>query len=90
LTVLPSSVTAKVGATTTIGASANTGTNTMSAMELNLTYDPTAIQVVSFTPGTILPVVLKSETHASGNISVILGVKPTAPFRGTGHWELGK
>jgi|GEM_PF-3513908 len=84
LALSPATKTAKIGDTITIGATINTGSDTVSAIELHLTYDPTAIQILSFTPGTLLPVVLTPESHAKGIISVTLGVEPTSPWKGAG------
>ena len=84
LTLSPATKTAKIGDTIALGATINTGSDTVSAIEMHLTYDPTAIQILSFTPGTMLPVVLTPESHANGTISVILGVQPTSPWKGAG------
>ena len=79
----PSKKSAKVGDTFPLGISLATGDDTVSAVELHLTYDESAIQIVSFTNGTKLPTLLKPETHGNGVLSVILGAHPTAPFKGT-------
>ena len=84
LALTPATKTAKIGETISVGATVNTGSDTISAIELHLSYDPTAIQILSFTPGTLLPVVLTPESHAKGIISVTLGVKPTSPWKGAG------
>ena len=91
LALTPSAKSAAVGSTFTVGATINTNSDSISAVELHLTYDPTAIQIVSFTPGTILPVVLSAETHTNAAISVILGSQPTSPFKGSdilGNWQI--
>jgi hypothetical protein len=91
LALSPTTKTVVVGESFTVGATINTNTDTVSAAELHLTYDPAAIQVLSFTPGTVLPVVLSPETHANGSISVTLGASPTSPFKGTdivGTWTM--
>ena len=84
LALNPSAKTATIGTTFTVGITTNTDTDTISAAELHLTYDPTAIQIVSFAPGTILPVVLVTETHTNGVITVVLGAQPASPFKGAG------
>jgi hypothetical protein len=91
LALSPATTTATVNQTISIGMTLNTNDDTVSAAELHLTYDPTAIEIVSFTPGSKLPVVLSPETHANGTISVALGVQPTAPFKGAdiiGTWSV--
>ena len=84
LALSPGTATAAVGATIPIGVTINTDTDTVSAVVLSLSYDPTAIQIVSFTPGTVLPVPLVAETHDNGAISVTLAAQPTTPFTGAG------
>lgn len=84
LALSPSTKTGAVGTTFSVGMTLNTNTDTVAAAELHLSYDPSAIQIVSFTPGAPLPVVLVPETHANGAIYVTLGVQPTAPFKGAG------
>ena len=84
LALSPATKTGGVGTTFSVGMTINSNTDTVAAAELRLTYDPTAIQIVSFTPGTTLPVVLVPETHANGAIAVTLGVQPTTPFKGAG------
>lgn len=83
LALSPATKTATVGETFSIGATINTNEDTVSAAEFHLTYDPSAIQIIDFTPQTGL-VVLVPETHANGTIAVTLGVPPTAPFKGAG------
>lgn len=84
LTLYPTVTTQVIGKIFTVVLTMNTKVDDVSAAELHLSYDPTAIQIVRFTPGTALPVVLKSETHANGTISVTLAAKPPTPFKGAG------
>jgi hypothetical protein len=92
LSLSPSSTTPAVGTTITLGVTMNTNTYTVSAVELHLSYAPTtAIQIVGFAPGTILPVVLVPETHTNGSMSVTLGSQPASPFKGgniLGTWKI--
>jgi hypothetical protein len=91
LALSPATKTATIGETFSLGITMNTNADTVSAAELHLSYDPTAIQILSFTPGAILPVVLVPETHTNGVISVILGVQPASPFKGAdimGTWTI--
>lgn len=84
LSISPATKTAIIGETVTLGITINTDTDTVSAAELHLSYDPTAIQILSFAPGTILPVILTPETHVNGAISVTIGAQPSSPFKGAG------
>lgn len=84
LTLFPTTKTGAVGETFTVGLTMNTGADAVSAVELHLSYDPTAIQIVSFNPASRFPVILVPETHANGAIAVTLATKPPIPFKGTG------
>ncbi len=84
LSMNPSSKTLIPGETTSIGILLNTNTDAVSVAELHLSYDPTAIQIMNFTPNPTLPVILKAATFDSGKIDVALGSQPTAPFKGSG------
>lgn len=84
LALSPSTQSKAVGSTMPVGITINTHDDTVSAAVLKLSYDPTAIQIVSFTAGTPLPVVLVPEVHTNGIVSVTLGVQPATPFKGAG------
>ena len=84
LTLLPAAKTQTVGEKFSVVITMNTKTDAVSAVELHLSYDPTAIQIVSFTPGTQLPVILVPETHSNGAIAVTLAANPPTPFKGAG------
>ncbi len=84
LALSPAAKTVRAGETFSLGITMNTNDDTVSAAELHLSYDPNAIQILSFIPGTPLPVVLVPETHLNGSVSVILGAQPTAPYKGAG------
>ncbi len=84
LALSPATKAGSIGETFSVGITMNTDTDTVSAAELHLSYDPTAIQITSFTPGTQLPVILVPETHTNGAIAVTLGTQPTSPFKGAG------
>jgi hypothetical protein len=60
----------------------NAGSETVSAAELHLTYDPTALEIQEFTPGAALSVVIVPEKHENGEISVTLGAPPQHAFQG--------
>lgn len=84
LMLSPAVTTQEIGKTFTVGLIMNTRADSVSAAELHLSYDPTAIQIERFAHGTTLPVVLVPETHANGTIAVTLAAKPPTPFKGAG------
>lgn len=84
LALSPGSQSMAIGKTFSVGITLNANEDAISAAELHLSYDPTAIQIVRFTPGTTLPVVLVPETHVNGVIAVTLAAKPPTPFKGAG------
>src|SRR3972149_7273203 len=84
LAVNPSLKSCTSGETFPLQISLDTGTASVTAVELHLTYDPTAVEVLSFTPGSPLPVILAPAVFANGSLSVTLGVQPTSPFNGVG------
>ncbi len=84
LSLFPATKTQTVGESFSVVITMNTNTDTVSAAELHLSYDPTAIQVLSFTPGAQLPVILVPETHSNGAIAVTLAAKPPTAFKGAG------
>jgi hypothetical protein len=91
LAIAPATKTVAVGESFAVGATMNTGMDTVSAATLHLSYDPAALDIVSFTPGTVLPVVLMPENHTNGVLSVTLGASPTSPFKGAdivGTWTM--
>jgi len=85
LSITPSKITGNVNETFSFGIVLNTGTDTVSAVILDLTYDPAAIEIVNVTSGNSNPlnVILVSETHTNGQIKVTLGSQPSSPFNGT-------
>lgn len=82
LSIEPAQKRVKAGESFPVGISLTTGDDTVSAIELHLTYDPTAVEFVSFKNGDKLSVVLEAESHGNGEIKVTLGTQPTAPFKG--------
>ncbi len=83
LTIAPSTKTSTVDEVYSLSVILNTDTDTVSAVELHLTYDSAALEIQSFTPGTDLPVVLSPTVIGGGSLAVTLGVSPTAPFKGS-------
>lgn len=80
LSLSPATKTPTVGETFPLVITMNPNTNAVSATELHLSYDPSAIQIISFTPGVQLPVILVPETHVNGKIAVTLAAKPPTPI----------
>ena len=63
----------------------NTNADTVTATQLELSYDTTALDFVSFIPsGSVIPIVLAAPTAADGKITVVLGAQPDNPFKGSG------
>lgn len=83
LAIEPANKNVTVGDTFDLGITLTTGDDTVSAAALGLSYDPSAIQIMKFTPGTALPVVLIPESQKNGNLTVALAVNPTSPFKGS-------
>lgn len=80
LSLSPATKTQTVGETFSLVITMNPNANAVSAAELHISYDPSAIQIISFTPGTPLPVILVPETHINGEIAVTLAAKPPTPI----------
>jgi len=81
LSLNPARLTAPVGQTFSVGIILDTATDSVTATELHLSYDPTAIEIINFTNGTTFPSVLPpGESHGNGAFSVILG--NYSPFKG--------
>ncbi len=83
LSMSPSTLNGNVGDVATIGITMNTHADTVAAGEFQFTYDPAAIQLIGFTHGKALPVVLVPFANTNSTASVTLGVQPTAPFKGS-------
>lgn len=66
-----------------VGLSLNTGDETVTATELHLSYDP-QLQVESFTKTDYMPITLQDAGFGNGKASIVLGVDPSAPRKGSG------
>lgn len=84
LSLNPPSKSVTVGETFSIGMTLNANASAVSAVELHISYNPAALQIVKFTPATILPVTLRSESHEAGEISLVVASDPSTPFHGSG------
>jgi len=84
LALTPAQASGAIGETITVGITLTTDTDTVSAAQIHLTYDPSSVQITALTPGSILPVILHPAEIAPPNATMTLGVTPTAPFHGSG------
>lgn len=73
----------EVGTIVPVTAMIETNGDSVSATKLELSYDPTAIEITGFTLGSPLPVILVAEKHGIGLASVTLGATPTKPLIGS-------
>ena len=76
--------TMKLGESKSFDILLSTDTNFITAVQVDLSYDPTVLDQVTFSNGTITPVVLKPLSTNNGIASITLGVMPTKAFHGNG------
>ena len=79
----PSTKTAKVGDTFSLGLTLNTGNDTVGGVELHLTYDATTVEIVGFSNGAQFPTVITPEKHGDGLLSVGLMAPLPDGYKGT-------
>ena len=84
LSMNPNSKALNTGESASIGVLLSTNSDSVSVSELHISYDPAAIQILSFTPNPTLPVVLKPAAIGIGTIDIALGSQPGSPFKGSG------
>jgi len=84
LSLVPARIAGSVGKTLSVGLTLDTNSDAISAAYVHLTYDPAALEIYEFSPTSLLPVVLRPVSIIDGNVTITLGVTPTAPFRGAG------
>jgi len=80
ISLSPNPLTA-TGGTNTIDVLVNTGTNKLTAIQLELSYDPKIISNVSIKPGSFIEApfpLLNNIDQANGRISYALGLAPSA------------
>lgn len=75
LTIKPANINAVPGNLITVDINIDTKEDTISAAELHLTYDPTALSGISITPGDFLPTQIVTGRNINGNADIILGAK---------------
>lgn len=86
ISILPPNQSVRVGSEVTLTVELDTATNTVTAADIYITFDPQKVSLQSFTPGTFLPVVLiqPQTNNTTGTASITLGTQPANPPQGTG------
>ncbi len=82
LSLQPSSVSTNQGDTFTVNVLMDTKTYQVTAVSLNLSFDPKILQGVSFQGSSAVPVVLSPGSFNSGTASIALGTNPGSPVTG--------
>lgn len=89
LSFSPQSMTIPASASGQFDILVNAGTNKLTAVQLEIAYDPTIMQNVTLTPGTFFSsknVLLNKVDTANGRISFAIGITTNEePVIGTGH-----
>jgi hypothetical protein len=81
----PQSVNKKVDDEFTLNALIDTANNQVVAAEINVAYDPTKVQALAISNGTLFPNILSSGTIADGLASISVGAaNTTTPIHGAG------
>lgn len=84
LTLAPSSKKiSSVGQQVSFDIVLHTNQDTVSAVALEIGYDPAAFEKVSYKNKTAFPIVLSTPKVLDGKLNVVVGVHPTSPFKGT-------
>lgn len=86
LSISPSSKTVGVGETTDFNVQMDTQTNTLSSVDLEISFNPQVISIEGVTVGTFLPVMLSTPRIDStvGTIRASFGASPSSPQKGIG------
>lgn len=85
LSLLPSTITKKVGETFSLEVAIDTGENQVIAVEVYLVYDPLKLEAQSITNGSAFPNILKSGVVDRGTATITVGTPDTSrPMKGTG------
>jgi large repetitive protein len=81
----PSNTTAKQGETFTLEAKVDTADNQIMGAEINVTFDPAALEAVTITNGSFAPTILTSGVVEGGTASITVGAANQAtPIKGQG------
>lgn len=85
LSLLPSSVTKKVGEKISLEVSIDTGENQVVVAEVHLVYDPLKLEAQTITNGSAFPNILASGVVDRGTASITVGATDQShPVKGTG------
>lgn len=85
LSLIPSTITKKVGDIFTVEAQMDTGENRIIAVEMHIIYDPAVLEAQTITNGPLFPNVLASGVIERGTASISVGAATTTnPVSGTG------
>ncbi len=72
-----------VGEQTRVDVWLDTHDDVVSAASIDMRFDQTALDIVSFTPSNNFPIVLKPLTKANNHAVVVVGVQPQSPYKGS-------
>ncbi len=84
LTIVPVIANVSAGQTFNLAVDVNSNGDSISAAQLELTYDTTKLAIQSVVQGPMLPVLLSSGQANNGIISITVGSQPTSPVTGVG------
>lgn len=81
----PTTITKPVDEQFTVNVDINTGTNSVTAIKVVVTFDSTKLEATSITNGALAPKITASGTVAAGTASITVAASSTtAPIQGTG------
>jgi hypothetical protein len=72
------------GETISFEVKVDTHNDTISVVKLQLSYDPSVIEITGYANGSILPIVLSPANFSQGKIDTTIAVNPESPFKGSG------
>ncbi len=85
ISLTPASVTKAVNDEFTVEARIDTADNQVVATQINIVFDPTKLEAISITNGTLFPNILSSGVVGNGTASIAVGAaNTTTPIHGTG------
>jgi plastocyanin len=86
LSLIPSTLTKKVGETFTLEAKIDTGSNQVGVVQVRIIYDPAKLQAVDITNGPLAPTIsVSGQIDATGKASITVGARSTTqPITGAG------
>lgn len=84
LSIVPNNIEATVGETISFDVTLDTNSASVAGILMDLAYDPIAVELLTFTPTQILPVIASPFQSASGSGSITLLSNPESPYNGAG------